>query len=66
MTLDLDELERIGKAALPAPWGPHHVATQSPEAMFVRTARNNWQAMIDELREHRGFRQAMRGTDIPG
>lgn len=90
MTLDLDDLERIGKAATAGPWeidfagvnekdtgtwfvcredadGPplmhiptHHNLTAEADSDFVVTARNNWQAMIDELRRLRANEQNAR------
>lgn len=79
--LDLDELERIGKAADDAPWTVDDLGEQSfletnhrhgigavshdcyrlakvegagytaeANADFIATARNNWQALIDEVR----------------
>lgn len=72
MTLDLDELEAIGKAAAEAPWRGWpsgiissvlgdialvnmHRSTYGDDSAenieFIATARNNWQAMIDHIRE---------------
>lgn len=78
MTLDLDELERIGKAATAGPWEAdqdchsrpsdtwcilHHTEPDGPlrilfesdkgtgeDTLLLVAARNNWQAMIDEIR----------------
>lgn len=66
MTIDLDELERLGKAAPPGPWHEHGggIGTETEGfigatydgpghegfADFVIAARANWQPMIDEIR----------------
>lgn len=52
--IDLDELERIGQAATPPPWGNlQSVRYKLADAEFCKHARNNWQALIDELRRLR-------------
>ena len=69
--LDLDELEKLGKAATAGPWksarGYHTQDIVDVEtdyrlgsmdfndAEFIVAARNNWQDIIDELRDHRGW-----------
>lgn len=76
MSLDLDQLEKLGKAATQGPWAcegraivdqyfpvsePLALDCEANDAAFIVAARNNWQAMIDELREHRGFRDLLAG-----
>lgn len=64
--IDLDEAERIGKAAIAAPWivngcfidaGKDMVCMEAKDetAEFIAYARNHWQALVDELRELREF-----------
>lgn len=70
--IDLDEAERIGKAATAGPWevtdgvsddrwgvvtelwpispGIAACVLNKTDAEFMALARNNWQAMVDELR----------------
>lgn len=71
MAIDLNELERLGQLAAPAPWeskrdviesvddGPNSIIIydegghDEDDARFIVAARNNWQAMIDEIRRLR-------------
>lgn len=60
--IDLDEAERLGKAATDAPWTLDNAAFQPDDERdladmaFNMFARNNWQSLVDELRELRTVR----------
>ena len=87
--IDLDEADKLGKAATPEPWsvenvGDMHYAARvntfdgwlsdqdivaNDDGEFICFVRNNWQAILDELRDYRALKEyhtAHRGWDTGG
>lgn len=58
MSNNLDELERIGTSALVNTRVPVDLSSEPAINRFIFAAQQNWQPMIEELRELRRFKDA--------